>query len=291
MIIGHKKQWQYLLKSKETGRLSHAYLFCGQEKLGKKKVALEWISLLLGEDVFKNSHPDLTLIEPEGKEIQIGQIKQLIWNLSLKPYSAPFKIALIDRAHLMNEEAQASLLKTLEEPKGETILVLVSEEPKYLLPTIVSRVQTIKFYPVAREEITGYLTSEGLAEKESEEVFKISLGSPGLAVDYVTDPQKLGGFKKKESELTEISKSALHSRFQYAKDLAEDPKNLKDTLDVWMSYLREVLLSKVKTGKEEGSYSISKLKNILLLIQDINYLISNTNVNSRLALEKLMLEL
>src|SRR4030042_5617712 len=126
MIIGHKKQWQYLLKSKETGRLSHAYLFCGQEKLGKKKVALEWISLLLGEDVFKNNHPDLTLIEPEGKEIQIGQIKQLIWNLSLKPYSAPFKVALIDRAHLMNEEAQASLLKTLEEPKGETILFLVS---------------------------------------------------------------------------------------------------------------------------------------------------------------------
>ena len=291
MIIGHKKQWQYLLKSKETGRLSHAYLFCGQEKLGKKKVALEWISLLLGEDVFKNNHPDLTLIEPEGKEIQIGQIKQLIWNLSLKPYSAPFKIALIDRAHLMNEEAQASLLKTLEEPKGETILFLVSEEPKYLLSTIVSRVQIIKFYPVAREEITGYLTNEGLAEKESEEVFKISLGSPGLAVDYIADPQKLGGFKKKKSELAEISKSALHSRLQYAKDLAEDPKNLKDTLDVWMSYLREVLLSRVKTGKEEGSYSVSKLKTILLLIQDINYLISNTNVNSRLALEKLMLEL
>jgi len=291
MIIGHNKQWQYLLKSKETGRLSHAYLFCGQEKLGKKKLALELISLLFGQDISKTSHPDLTLIEPEGKEIQIGQIKQLIWNLSLKPYSAPLKVALIDRAHLMNEEAQASLLKTLEEPKGETLLVLVSEEPKYLLPTIVSRVQTIKFYPVAREEITSYLTAEGLGKEESEELFKISLGSPGLAVDYAADPQRLGAFKKKESEFAEISKSALHSRFQYAKNLSEDPKNLKDTLDVWISYLREVLLLKVKTGKEEGGYSVSKLKTILLLIQDINYLILNTNVNSRLALEKLMTEL
>jgi len=291
MIIGHKKQWQYLLKCKETGRLSHAYLFVGQERLGKKKVALEWISLLLGEDVFKANHPDLTLIEPEGKEIQIGQIKQLIWNLSLKPYSAPFKVALIDRAHLMNEEAQASLLKTLEEPKGETLLVLVSEEPKYLLPTIISRVQTIKFYPVVKEEITGYLAGEGLTKKESEEIFKISLGSPGLAVDYVTNPQALSSFRKKESELAEISKSALHSRFQYAKELSEDHKDLKDTLDVWMSYLREVLLLKVKTGEGKGNYSISKLKTILQLIQDTNYLIFNTNVNSRLALEKLMLEL
>lgn len=291
MIIGHKKQWQYLLRTKESGRISHAYLFTGQEKLGKKKMALEWVSLLFKEDVSKGSHPDLTLIEPQEKEIQIGQIKQLIWNLSLKPYSAPIKVGLIDSAHLMNEAAQSSLLKTLEEPRGETLLLLISEEPKHLLPTIISRVQTVKFYPVAAKEINGYLTGKGFSDEESKELSRISFGSPGLALDYAENSQRLDDFKKRIKEFGDISKSDLALRFQYAKDLAEDPQNIKDTLDAWMSYLRDALLSKVRKGEEVGSYSVSKLKTILKLSQDIKRLIFNTNVNPRLALEKLMLEI
>lgn len=290
MIIGHKKQWQYLLRGKERGRLSHAYLFVGQDKLGKKKMAFEWISLLFGKDVQKTSHPDLTLVEPEGKEIQIGQIKKLIWNFSLKPYSAPLKAAVIDRAHLMNQEAQSSLLKTLEEPKGQTLLVLISEEPKHLLPTIVSRMETVRFYPVANKEMTGYLAKEGLAEKEAEELLRISLGSPGQVIDYLSDSQKLDSFKKKISEFNSISRSALFSRFQYAKDLAESPQNIKETLDIWTSYLRDVLLSEVREKRGRDG-SVLKLKDIIQHLQDIKYLILNTNVNPKLALEGLMLEL
>ncbi|MFH1643038.1 MAG: hypothetical protein ABH967_00115 [Patescibacteria group bacterium] len=287
MIIGHKKQWQFLKKISETGNISHAFLFSGQEKLGKKKVATEWISSLFGQDIEKKTHPDFTIIEPAGKEIQIGQIKELIRGLSLKPYSAPFKAVLIDKAHLMNSEAQSSLLKTLEEPKGNTLLILVSEEPSRLLPTIISRVQTVKFYPVAVEEMR-----KGLGGKEivSEEIFNISLGSPGQALDLTLDNQKKSDFDKKFREIENISKSDLYQKFEYVKTLTEDTVDLKEILKIWASYFRNVLISKI-LGKKEGNYSLEKTKNILYSIQSANYLISNTNVNSRLLLETLMVEL
>ena len=296
MIIGHQKQLEFLKKIVEAKKMSHAYLFAGQEKLGKKKIALEWISQLFNH----KQHPDLAIIEPEAKrtsfsslpsvakEIKIEQIRDFIWKLSLKPYSAPFKAAIIDKAHLMNQEAQTALLKTLEEPKGKTLLILITESPEYLLPTILSRCETIKFYPVKKEEIKNFLKKQEVSEEKAEEISQISLGRPGVAIDFISDSQKIKNFQKKLKELNTISNSDIIFRFQYAKSLSEDPQNLRETLDIWLSYFRNTLLSNLKSGNNQ--YPIAKLKNILKLIQNTSFLISNTNINSKLALERLMLE-
>jgi DNA polymerase-3 subunit delta' len=289
MIIGHQKQWEFLKKSAELGKLSHAYLFVGQEKLGKKTLALEWLSMLFGENL-KREHPDLVLITPETKEIQIGQIRDLIWRLSLKPFLAPFKAAVIDQAHLMNQEAQTALLKTLEEPKGKALLILITEHPNHLFSTILSRVQTLKFYPIKEEEIQNYLEKQGIPEKEAKELSKISLGKPGIVVDFLARPQKIEFFQEKIKELKEISNSPISLRFQYAKDLSRDPQSLREILDIWLSYFRNILLSKISSPESFKQYSLIRLKNILKLIEKTNFLISTTNVNSRLALETLMLE-
>ena len=153
MIIGHQKQWEFLKKSFELGRATHAYLFEGQEGLGKKTLAIELAKEILKEDVSKKHHPDYVLIEPEKKEIQIGQIRDFIWRLSLKPVLGQVKFAIINQAHSMNEEAQNCFLKTLEEPKGNALMILITEYPQMLLPTIRSRCEIIKFYPVKRSEI------------------------------------------------------------------------------------------------------------------------------------------
>jgi len=290
MIVGHQKQWKMLKKITEAGEFSHAFLFSGQAKLGKKKVALEWLSLIFGQSL-QRGHPDLILIEPENKEIQIGQIRDLIWKLSLKPYSAPIKAALINESHLMNQEAQTSLLKTLEEPRGKTLLILVSDSPEYLLPTIISRVQTVKFYPVEKEEIRAFLQRSKVLQKETEEIVEVSSGKPGKTIDMLADSKKLPEFNQKIKEISRISDSSLAVKFQYAKDLAEDPGKIKETLDLWLSYFRKILLSRVKDGKESGKYSSASLKNILNLIQETRLFISRTNVSARLALERLMLEL
>lgn len=305
MIIGHQKQWAFLSNLAKSGNFSHAYLFSGQEKIGKKTLALEWLSLLFGQPVFTNNgimHPDLFLIEPKEREIQIAQIRELIWKLSLKPYSAPFKAALIDKAHSMNEEAQSSLLKTLEEPRGKALLILISECPQYLLPTILSRVEKIKFYPARKEEIKNYLKNKGLAEGEQEEISRISYGRLGQASDFISDPQKLKEWEKTEKELAAILNSNIADRFQYAKELSQKD-DLKEILDVWLAFFRGKLMLKINPepkGKQYGqngqqpnilNYPLIKIKDILSKIQTINFLIATTNVNTRLILETFMLEL
>ena len=271
MIIGHQKQIALLKKRAETDKLSHAYLFTGEEKIGKKKVALE-----LGPLLFEQS--ELSLIEPLSTGvIEINQIRELIWKLSLKPFiSVPVpKIAVIDNAHLMTQEAQSALLKILEEPRGKTLFILITEFPEVLFPTILSRVQKIKFFPVKKEEIKEYLIKKGLKEGAAEEVGEFSNGKPGLAISLLLDPEKLKNQKKIIKELMALSQTNLSFRFQYAKELSEK-ENIKEILDIWLRYFRK---------------EIYKFSNLIKQIQNINFLILTTNANIRLALETLMLEL
>jgi len=316
MIIGHQKQWNFLKKAAESKRFSHAYLFAGQEKLGKKTLALEWVSFLTeprlrgegGKENLSssplNNHPDFTFIRPETKEIQISQIRNLIWKLSLKPSLSSLKTAIIDNAHLMNQEAQTSLLKTLEEPRGNALLILISDKAQYLFPTILSRVQIIKFNSVKKEEIKNYLLNQGISEKETEEISDIALGRPGIALDLISDKKKLENFTQRITEFNKISNSPFCLRFQYVKNLVkEDLENIEDALDIWLSYLRSILLSRFnprfvsqKLGGEGDEilffkYPIIKIKNIINRIQTTKFLLSNTNINPRLALEALMIEL
>jgi len=300
-IIGHQKQLNFLREAAESRSFSHAYLFAGQEKLGKRTLALELASLFLKQDIQALSHhPDLIFIQSQKKEIQISQIRDLIWRLSLKPSLAPLKTAIIDNAHLMNQEAQTSLLKTLEEPKGETLLILISDQASYLFPTILSRVQIIKFNSVKKEEIKNYLASRGISEKEAEEISTLALGRPGVALDLISGKKKLANLNQRIKELNEISNSPFYFRFQYVKNLVkEDLGNIKDVLDIWLNYFRSALLSRFCSpglslwlpDKNFEKYPIRKLKNIINHIQTTKLLLSNTNINTRLALERLMLEL
>jgi len=290
MIIGHKKQWQFLEKIAKSEKVPHALLFSGQEKLGKKTIAVEFVKLFFGKDIF--SHPDFTLVEPINNEIQISQIRDLNWKLSLKPFSAPLKAAIIDKAHLMNQEAQNCFLKTLEEPKGKALLILVTEYPETLFSTILSRCENFKFYPVPKIEIEEFLKNRGIAKEKLEEIVRISQGRPGVSVDFISNEGKMDNQKQIIKDLNKIIDSDLVYRFQYAKDLSESD-NIKETLENWLAYFRDILINRLSYSKEDFSihrYSFPKLKNILQQIANINFLINTTNVNKRLALEVLMLE-
>jgi DNA polymerase III subunit delta' len=292
VIIGHQKQWNNLQRMKEQKRIPHAMLFCGQEQLGKKTVAFEFLKLFFGENFVK--HPDFIYLEPEGNEIQIAQIRDLNWKLSLKSFSGEKKAVIIDRAHLMNQEAQNCFLKTLEEPKGEAIIILVSEYPGLILPTIRSRIQKVKFFPVAKSEIENYLKIKNLPESQIGLLSEISMGRPGLAIDFLLNSEKLADFKKKIKELTTVLDSDLAGRFQYAKEVSEED-NLGQVLGIWLSYFRNVMLAKLSLQKKwvvlRKDYTFLQLKNILKSIQTTIFLSSTTNINKKLALELLLTDL
>lgn len=282
MIIGHKKQQQFLKKIIASGKIPHALLFTGPEGIGKKTIAQKVISDIFGGNILR--HPDFILIEPEGKQIKISQIRDLNWRLSLKPIKAPFVSVLIQNAHLMTREAQNCFLKTLEEPKAETVLILITQHPNFLLPTIVSRCEIIKFYPPKEKEIRDYLQERGAKKEEIEKILKLSLGRPGLAVKLFENPQQLKEREEILKEFIKMPKSSLALRFNYAQKLSKK-ENLREVLDIWLSYFRNILISQKNKVEER------KIIKFVNLLQETIFLIMTTNVNSRLALEVLLMEL
>lgn len=323
MLIGHQKQWEFLKKSFELNKVPHALLFFGPSSVGKKTVALEFIKLLNCQNpdfnqrpcqncfscqtFQKKQRPDLVLIEPSllnldfssvGKvSIEISQIRELIWKLSLKPHSSLFKTAVIDQAHLMNQQSQNCLLKILEEPKGKALLILITEYPEMLFPTLLSRVQKLRFFPVENRIIKDNLAKYNLSENKIKEIITFSHGRPGLSLNFLYEPEKLENQKKSISDLQKLVNSSFGVRFEYAKDLSQKPGELKEILENWLFYFRNVFLEKIKANYEPellnlapNHYSVLRAKRVIRTLLRTIFLVSNTNVNLRLALELLLME-
>jgi len=282
MIIGHRKQQEFLKKIIESTEIPHALLFTGSEKLGKKKIAFEFVSSIFKDNIL--NHPDFTFVSPETKQIQIKQIRDICWRLSLKPVKAPVSAVIIDQAHLMTREAQNCFLKTLEEPKSKSLLILITEHLRLLLPTIISRCQTVKFYQVKSQEIKKYLKTKKIQGDQVEDLVSISLGRPGMVIEYLDNLEVLEKREKIIKRLTKIIKSPIAVRFNYAKELAENG-DFKETLSIWLSYFRKSLLSC------SDKFLMTKIKNTLNFIEKTMFFLSTTNINPRLALEVLMMEI
>ncbi len=303
-IVGHKIQREFLKKSFENSRISHAYLFSGVDGLGKKTVALEFVKLINDQkkDLSKN-HPDLIMVEPQ-PSIQISQIRDIQKALSLRPFSAPFKIAIIDEAEKMTAQAQNCLLKTLEEPKGQAILFLISSSPEMLFETVRSRVQSLEFYPLASAEMRDFLKSKTSLLNLEKLVF-ISEGRPGKAIDFLKNPEKLEVWWQMFEDVQKLVDSNISSRFKYLNDFFQE-NNSKEFLNIFLRYFRLALLSKcsalpkifsqnaskLKISRDfNKSYSLERIKDIIKIGEKIRFLVSNTNINRKLALETLFLNI
>lgn len=300
MVIGHKQQKLVLLKMISSGNIPHAFLFSGITSLGKKKLAIEFLKNLncssakspCGHcknclDIEKGLHPDVHLIESLDQEISISEIRLLQKKLSLTSHSAPLKGAVIDNAHLMNKIAQDALLKTLEEPTGRSVIILVSHLPEMISSTILSRVVKISFFRVNNNDIKKELNNES---EKIDELIKISDGRPGRIIELLTNPQKI---KIEEKIIKEFKEKVLLSnnfitKFEYAKKISLNEKeNLIKIIEIWMKYLREILTDKF--SKE--SNSLIKTKNKINYIQQAYYFLTETNTNSKIILEELFLKI
>jgi len=312
-IIGHDQQKKFLLALAKSENIPHALIFSGPPKIGKKTVALEFVKSIfcqnknLTNSVCGNCYscraindltfPDLAYIAPEeeGKEIKIDQIWSLTEKLSLKSYDNYYKIGIIDQAHLMNLYAQNALLKTLEEPKGKTVIILITAHPEMLLSTIRSRAQNLKFGIVAKQEIEKHLISLGASESTAKEITILSSGQVGRALDFYHNPELKKEFLKNLDEIESLCSAEFNDRFNYAKkiiDEAETAEALMQKMEIWERFFRREMLVKIFGGKSKfPSQSDSDLKNIVKNLEKLKYLISATNINKRLALENFLLNL
>lgn len=303
MIIGHQKQQEFLKRVVETGRLPHAFLFSGVESLGKKTVAFKFLESLNCKKFSKQS-PDLLVVAPE-REIAISQIREVRSFLSLKPFSAPFKQVVIDQAEKMKKDAQNCLLKTLEEPPDNSLIILISATPDMLFKTIRSRCQILKFYPLSEDELRLFLKDKARCAAELEKIIFFAEGRPGRALRFLEKPQMLDVYQAMLRRIGEIACSPLTFRFQYLKKFFNqdsEQKKLKLFLQLLFKYFRTLFLLKLKKTSPPflfdsiflnslQSFCLLKIKKILEELEQAQFLIFQTNINKKLVLENLFLKI
>ena len=174
-IIGQKKPLALLRSALVNDRLPHAYLFLGPDGVGKHTMALAMARAIHCDKskgdfcgqclncsrITGGNHPDVRVVEPSPgkKEISIQQIRELERELNYRSFTGNAKIAIVDPATLMNSSSQNALLKTLEEPPKDCLIVLIAAHAGGLLPTLRSRCVRITFAPLARAEVAVFLQS------------------------------------------------------------------------------------------------------------------------------------
>jgi DNA polymerase III subunit delta' len=201
-VIGHERVVELL--EREAPVAANAYLFVGAAGVGKATIARRFATLLLcpmgglhpenGEcracrRVMNGNHPDLILVEPEGRQsLGVDQARSTIQQASLSPVEATRKVFVLEEAGTMTEQAANALLKTLEEPSPTTVFILVAESEDQLPSTVASRCRTVHFGRVGDEPLTRALLGQGLDHGQAETLARLAGGRPGLALALLSSP-------------------------------------------------------------------------------------------------------
>lgn len=193
--------FRQLQNSFEHGRLAHAYLFEGDQGTGKAELAL-WFAkhmfcLNLQNEmpcekcnnclrITSKDHPDVVEIEPDGQSIKVDQIRALQSELAKSGFESAKKVVIIHQAEKMNSNSANSLLKFLEEPPANFMIILETQSLGKILPTIRSRCQTIHFQALSTERLQSRLESEQIPTKTAKLLANLT-NSYGKAVEISKD--------------------------------------------------------------------------------------------------------
>lgn len=332
------RQWQYLIARKNNHNLPHALLLSGQAGLGKFDFALAFAELLLCRQpvvdggnfcacgicsscslLAANNHPDLLVIAPEDEEkpiIKIDQIRTLIATLSNTAQQGGYQVAVIKFAETMNIAAANALLKTLEEPAAQVVLILVSSQPSFLPATIRSRCQHIVFQPPVAAEAEKWLKNRVNLTADNNIALLLSLteNAPLKSLSLAQNADLLAQREKLLNNLLNITANNNHAHSTIGPiGLAEAclHMDLKQLLNVLMSIVIDIIKIKVAGSRVEDGALITlankdKIQQLQLLATKLTfsclysyfdklleynkYANNNININKQLALEKLFLE-
>jgi len=286
-IIGHQKQLAILAKSIEKKSVAQAYLFLGPENVGKFTVAQYFAQKLTGSE--KELNPNLYILKPEldedtnkKKEIKIEAIKDLQHWLNLSSFENSFKVAIIDDAQRMNKTAQNAMLKTLEEARPGTVVILVTQNEEEIYPTVISRCYRLKFGMVADEELKKNITGE-----IEEDLLFWSIGKPGLFKKLSQENEELNFRQQTLAEFQGILSRNGNERMKLAQDLAEDVEMALKKMNLWLVIIRESMVGEKFSEDLKASKKIDWLERI----EKSQNILLTTNANPRLTLENLLISL
>lgn len=315
-IIGHERQKDILHRALASDRLAHAYLFEGPAGIGKRLMALALVRAVFCLEktgcgtcsacrkIDHCNHPDLHFLEPDGASIKIEQIRAIQKELSYRPLEAPKKVCLIESAEKMNPSAGNALLKTLEEPTGNTLIILLTSLPEAVLGTIRSRCQRLPFSRISQDRVRDVLLEKlGVDQTEGHILAALSEGSFDKALGkdrglYLEDRIEL------LKALTALSPGSIVPLFELAQKLADDKDRLPEIIEIFRVFYRDLLLYLHGKTKEElvnidlmdkirrvvAKESVPSLLSKLDAIGECLRHLSR-NVNKQLAMEVLLMRL
>lgn len=300
-IIGNQKQRDFLLSISQKENIPHAFLFSGEDQIGKKKIAFNFAQNIfcgcgdckICNDFKKGLLVDFLLIEEEDGKIKIEKTRQIQEFLKFKTYSARKKVVIINDAHLLGIDSQNSILKTLEEPADNSILILITNYSEKILDTIKSRVQRIDFSPCSRLEIQEYLIEKGAKKEEAESIAIFSSGKPGKAVEFFENKEKKELFLDTIARIKKVYKLGFEEKFEYADELHKNPEAVNEILEIFERFFRRLMLLKLFKKDEQGfeNYTLKDTTKVLQKIQETKYYLNNTNTNKKLLLENLLIKI
>src|SRR6185369_14230539 len=258
-IVGHERIVEVFRRSVRSGKTPHSYIFEGIPGCGRRKTALALIQALFCRDaaddacgvcascrkIAGGNHGDIHLVEPlpDKRDISIEQLRELQRELSLRPYEAPRKACIMEPAERMSVNAANSLLKTLEEPPGNALIILLSENADMLLPTIRSRCQLIRFSALSTENVRLLLERSGVAAAAADLLAPLSEGSMQRAGEL--DNETLAVRREKLiTHLATLDLGRISTVFDTAEELAGNRDETLASLDLLLSFARDTVYLK-----------------------------------------------
>ncbi len=317
-------------------QVHHAWLFHGPDGVGKELAATGFAQALVCLEkpyvgcgvcsactrVARRNHPDVTWVMPEAEQVERGvagrsdftntpsrdirieQIRQLQERLSFRALEAPHKVALFVTAHAMNPPAQNALLKTLEEPPRDTVLVLISSAPDKLLPTIRSRCAKAAFGPLPLDFIAAKVKAaakKGMDDGLARQIAAMAAGS--LARALALDPKALAQRKETIEAFEKLSPDDASGWIALAEVMAEDRATAEAAIDVLQIWFRDVGLAQVGAdglvnadlaelaAQATGRVSPARLQRRAGLLEEAKNAITQRNGQVRLQLERMFVEM
>lgn len=324
-VIGHEWALDLLAHTLRSGRPSHAYLFTGPAQVGKTTVARAFAQALVCERVEQNGgvpctagenpcrtcqrvaqarYPDVQIIAAEKNTIQIDQVRALQGDAAIAPLEGRRKVFIISEIERASLPAANALLKTLEEPPSQVVMLLTTARRDLVLPTILSRCQVIALRALPLAQVrTALQTRWGVDEERAALLAQLSAGRLGWAVTAHTDAELWELRARHLDALLSLTGEGYLGRLAYAETLSRTGAELETALGLWAAWWRDVLLvqrglpaavlnldRKTQLIQQADLYRPEQVEAALTdLAQTVRRI--KANVNTRLALDVLLLRL
>ncbi len=264
-LFGQEKAKRLLGRSLAANRIPHAYIFKGPAGVGKSLFARGVAAAVNCRDTkhvgacgvcssckkFRSkNHPDFLVVSPEKGVIKIDQIRQLTKELSYPPYESLMRVVVLEDVHTMRREAANSLLKTLEEPPENNLLILTAEASQEILATLTSRCQVVPFSQLSIDDTVAILVQQGVDQDAARLLARLSEGSPGKALLF----QKTEMIDLWRKLVSVLSDPSVHPDrdvgvlLQLAENMASLKEELSSLLGLLKIWLRDLLLGDVQSS-------------------------------------------